>query len=282
MRRPSAARDQMGLLDQSVRTAEESLRLTKLRYSAGEATALEVVDAAELHIFGGDCPGGRGGPLRKRLGRTASADRNTCEHRRRRYFTDQRIGPRALPLAVILLCVVFLHACKKTGDDDAASCCHRPGGTSGRLVRFLSISWPMRLFPPLAQAAISPKITAPVQKFYVQRGSKVKAGHCWPCWRIATSAAQALDNKGQYDGGAGSLRHADEGAGAGGLQQGGAGCGPGEGPASSCRSRLLLRGKNFSQEGAIAGRDYDTPAAALVQAQAAYDVAQNHLASLKA
>ena len=28
----------------------------------------------------------------------------------------------------------------------------------------------------LAQAAISPKITAPVKKFFVQRGSKVKAG----------------------------------------------------------------------------------------------------------
>ena len=41
----TAARDQMDLLDQSVRTASESLRLTKLRYAAGEATALEVVDA---------------------------------------------------------------------------------------------------------------------------------------------------------------------------------------------------------------------------------------------
>ena len=41
----AAARDQMDLLDQSVRTASESLRLTKLRYAAGEATALEVVDA---------------------------------------------------------------------------------------------------------------------------------------------------------------------------------------------------------------------------------------------
>jgi len=29
---------------------------------------------------------------------------------------------------------------------------------------------------PIAEAAISPKITAPVKKFYVQRGSKVKQG----------------------------------------------------------------------------------------------------------
>jgi outer membrane protein TolC len=40
-----AAQLQLDLLDQSLRTAAESLRLTKLRYAAGEATVLEVVDA---------------------------------------------------------------------------------------------------------------------------------------------------------------------------------------------------------------------------------------------
>lgn len=39
------AGDQLASLDLSANTAEDSLRLTKLRYSAGEATALEVVDA---------------------------------------------------------------------------------------------------------------------------------------------------------------------------------------------------------------------------------------------
>jgi len=41
----AAARDQLASLDQSVSTAAESLRLTKLRYTGGEATVLEVVDA---------------------------------------------------------------------------------------------------------------------------------------------------------------------------------------------------------------------------------------------
>jgi outer membrane protein TolC len=47
----SAARDQMELLDLSVRTAAESLRLTKLRYSAGEASVLEVVDAQNAYLL---------------------------------------------------------------------------------------------------------------------------------------------------------------------------------------------------------------------------------------
>jgi outer membrane protein TolC len=46
----SASRDQLELLDRSVATAAESLRLTKLRYSAGESTALEVVDAQNAYL----------------------------------------------------------------------------------------------------------------------------------------------------------------------------------------------------------------------------------------
>jgi outer membrane protein TolC len=46
----SAAQSQLALLDQSVQTAAESLRLTKLRYSAGESTALEVVDAQNSYL----------------------------------------------------------------------------------------------------------------------------------------------------------------------------------------------------------------------------------------
>ena len=41
----SVARDQLQSLDQSAATARESLRLVRLRYSAGESTVLEVVDA---------------------------------------------------------------------------------------------------------------------------------------------------------------------------------------------------------------------------------------------
>lgn len=46
----AAARDQLDSLDQSVAIASESLRLTKLAYSAGEATALEVVDAQNQYV----------------------------------------------------------------------------------------------------------------------------------------------------------------------------------------------------------------------------------------
>ncbi len=50
----AAARDQLASLDASVTTAAESLRLTKLRYTGGEATVLEVVDAQNALVTAGN------------------------------------------------------------------------------------------------------------------------------------------------------------------------------------------------------------------------------------
>jgi outer membrane protein TolC len=44
------AHNQLASLDASVATAAESLRLTRLRYTGGEATVLEVVDAQSAFI----------------------------------------------------------------------------------------------------------------------------------------------------------------------------------------------------------------------------------------
>ena len=44
------SRDQLASLDASAATAAESLRLTKLRYTGGEATVLEVVDAQNAYV----------------------------------------------------------------------------------------------------------------------------------------------------------------------------------------------------------------------------------------
>ena len=46
----AAARNQLDSLDASAATAAESMRLTKLRYTGGEATVLEVVDAQSAYV----------------------------------------------------------------------------------------------------------------------------------------------------------------------------------------------------------------------------------------
>ncbi len=134
---------------------------------------------------------------------------------------------------------------------------------------------------PLAQAALSPRISAPVRRFYVQRGSSVKAGQLLATLEDRDLQAAAVDTRGSYSAAEAAL-NSTRGA----LV-----------PEETERARLELaqakstldldasiveaRQKLFDQ-GATPGRDLDTARATLVQAQAAYDLAQKHVAALDA
>ncbi len=134
---------------------------------------------------------------------------------------------------------------------------------------------------PLAQAALAPRISAPVRRFYVQRGSRVQAGQLLATLENRDLRAATLDTRGAYTAAQAAY------AGTSGAQV----------PEETERSRLdvaqaqatrdldasivAAREKLFAQ-GAIPGRDLDTSRATLVQAQAAYDVAAKHLQALDA
>jgi multidrug efflux pump subunit AcrA (membrane-fusion protein) len=133
---------------------------------------------------------------------------------------------------------------------------------------------------PLAQAAISPKVTAPVKRFYVQRGSRVKAGQLLATLENSDLAAAALDNKGAYTAAQGSFDIAtgatvpeDTTKAETDLTQATANLNLAQSIADS-RAQLFA-------EGAIPGRDLDTAKAALVQAKAAHEIARQHLEAVQ-
>ncbi|MGC1362328.1 MAG: biotin/lipoyl-binding protein, partial [Silvibacterium sp.] len=55
------------------------------------------------------------------------------------------------------------------------------------------------ILTPLAQAAISPRISAPVKEFFVQRGSKVRKGELLATLENRDLAAAVVDSQGSYD-----------------------------------------------------------------------------------
>ena len=133
---------------------------------------------------------------------------------------------------------------------------------------------------PLAQAAISPKVTAPVKKFYVQRGSRVKAGQLLVTLENADLAAAELDNQGAYKAAQGSYDIAtgstvpeDTAKAKLDLDQATANL-------NLAQSIVDSRAQLFSQ-GAIPGRDLDTAKAALVQAKATHEIASQHLEAVQ-
>jgi multidrug efflux pump subunit AcrA (membrane-fusion protein) len=178
----------------------------------------------------------------------------------------------------VALLLFSLQACKKsTGAETTLVTVQAEHPEIGNISEHITAD---ATLSPLAQAAISPKITAPVKTFYVQRGSKVKAGQLLAVLEDRDLAAQALDNRGQYDAALASFDIQTK-------AQVPEDYNKAQLDVAQAKAQLNLQNeiatsrKKLFQEGAIAGRDYDTAAAALVQAQAAYDVVNNHLASLK-
>ena len=133
---------------------------------------------------------------------------------------------------------------------------------------------------PLAQAAISPRVTAPVKRFFVQRGAHVKAGQLLATLENSDLAAAALDTRGSYTAAEGTFETAtraqvpeDTAKAQTDLMQA---------KANLDLNQSVVNGRmQLFTQGAIPGRDLDTAKAALVQAQAAYDVAKLHLESVQ-
>ena len=132
---------------------------------------------------------------------------------------------------------------------------------------------------PVAEAAILPKVSAPVKTFYVQRGAHVRAGQLLATLENSDLAAAATDNLGAYDAAKGTYATATAST----------------VPEEQTRARLdvtqakaqldldtaiLKSRQQLLAQGAIPGRDVDTQQATVVKDQAAFDIAQQHLQSV--
>ena len=136
------------------------------------------------------------------------------------------------------------------------------------------------ILSPLAEAALSPKISAPVKKFYVQRGSHVRAGELLVTLEDRDLQGAALDNQGSYAAAQATYQKATSVQLPEATQT--AQLDLAQARANLSLNQSIVKGRTqLFQEGAIPGRDLDTAKAALVQAQAAYDTASKHLQSLE-
>jgi len=134
---------------------------------------------------------------------------------------------------------------------------------------------------PVAQSAITPKINAPVKKFYVVRGQKVRQGQLLATLENRDLSAAALDNKGAY-------------------QQAEAAYSTSVGatlPEESAKAeldvqtaqqeldaqqKLYTSREDLFKQGALPRKDFDAAAVSLAQAKSAYNIARKHLDGLNA
>ena len=134
---------------------------------------------------------------------------------------------------------------------------------------------------PKDQAAITPKITAPVKAFYVQRGSKVHRGELLAVMENRDLAAAEAENKGAYE----------QAQAAYGIET--SSSLPEEWQkaefelkaakqAYDAQQKVYDSRKVLYEQGALPRKEFDQSSVALIQARANYEIAQKHLAALEA
>jgi multidrug efflux pump subunit AcrA (membrane-fusion protein) len=198
-----------------------------------------------------------------------STKRSTAQLRKRGNMSLLVAGALVLPF-------IFLPGCKKEAAPEPEVTVQVQRPEQGPIAEHITAD---AILTPLAQAAVAPKISAPVKKFYAQRGSRVKEGELLATLENTDLAAAALDNKGSYMTAEAAYATATKAQVPEDAQKAELDFAQAKANLELNRSIVKSRKELFA-EGAIPGRDLDTAQAALVQAQAAYDTAAKHLDSM--
>jgi len=136
------------------------------------------------------------------------------------------------------------------------------------------------ILAPLAQAALAPKISAPIRAEYVQRGAHVKKGQLLLTLEDRDLQGNALDSRGAVSSAQAAYTTATQATIPEDVQK--AQLDVDQAKANlEVANRTAEERKRLLAQGAIAGRDVDTAIAAAVQAQDTYATAVKHLQSVQ-
>jgi multidrug efflux pump subunit AcrA (membrane-fusion protein) len=134
---------------------------------------------------------------------------------------------------------------------------------------------------PLAQAAITPKISAPVRKFYVIRGQKVRKGQLLAELENRDLSAARMDNQGAYEQAQASYETSVAATLPEDIQKANLDVETAQ-KALDAAQKVYSSRESLFQQGAIPRKELDDAAVTLAQAQSQYNQAKKHLDSLNA
>jgi RND family efflux transporter MFP subunit len=174
---------------------------------------------------------------------------------------------------------VFLGACKKKAEEapEATVAVQAQHPTVGPISEEIAAD---AVLAPLAQAAIAPRISAPIKEELVQRGARVHKGQLLVTLEDRDLRGAALDSQGSLTQAQAAYATATQATIPEDVQK--AQLDVDQAKANlDVANRTAEERKRLLQQGAIAGREVDTAIAAAVQAQAAFDTATKHLANVE-
>jgi HlyD family secretion protein len=193
-------------------------------------------------------------------------------------YRNPIVSGRHRPLIAILCLGALLSGCKKTEDVAPPEVSVQAEKVERKpLTEYVSGE---AILMPQAQAAIVPKISAPIKKFLIQRGSRVEKGQLLAVLENADLAAAVQDSQGALKQADASYATTTKAGVIEDMQKAQLDLAQAKANLDLQQSIVDAR-QGLLQQGAIPRRDFDTAKAALVQAKAAYDIANQHLNSLK-
>lgn len=134
---------------------------------------------------------------------------------------------------------------------------------------------------PLAQAMITPKINAPVKKFYVTRAQKVHKGQLLAVLENRDLSAAALDNQGAYEQAQATYSTSVNATLPEDIQKAELDVQTAQ-QSLDAEQKLYNNREMLYKQGALPRKDLDQATVSLVQAKSQYDIARKHLDSLNA
>ena len=134
---------------------------------------------------------------------------------------------------------------------------------------------------PLQEAAITPKIAAPVAKFYVNRGSRVHQGQLLAVLENRDLAAAAMESRGAFAQAQASYATTTAANLPAEIQKAKLDVEAAK-ELFNAERKLYRSRKNLYQQGALPRKQLDQSAVALTQARNQYQIAERHLAALHA
>src|SRR5215469_629976 len=137
------------------------------------------------------------------------------------------------------------------------------------------------LLYPLQQAAITPKITAPVKKFYVNRGSKVRAGQLLATLENRDLAAATVASQGAYEQAQAAYTTTTGASLPEEMQKASLDVEAAQ-RALDAQQKVYNSRQELFQQGALPRKELDQAGVDLTNARNLYEIANRHLEALKA
>ena len=184
-------------------------------------------------------------------------------------------------VCIALACLVSLAACSGSKDTDAEEAQATPVSVAtAKLVPITHSITAEAVLYPINQATIVPKVSAPVQKFFVNRGDHVRAGQLLATLENRDLIATAQESKGLYEQAQAAYQTASTATVADNFTKAKTDMLSAEENLDAAKKLYESREALFRQ-GALARKLVEDSKVALVQAQSQYDTARQYFESFQ-